>query len=376
MTPPNPVALPDKLYWIDQLRGAAAIVIVVFHYHHFYLSTSRDRSSIPPYQDFPYSDFIGPLYNEFASNAVELFWLISGVVFFHVYKTRKTGLRDFMVARFARLYPLHALTLFIVASLQLVSLRAADHWQIYSNNDLSHFMQQVFLSSNSLTFSRGLSFNGPIWSVSLEIPVYFMFLLSIFAMRRAPLVISAGMMLISVGLAVLKPIDLPVVRYSVFICATYFFGGCLLYRIVQITVPNKLACIVLCASLVFASALALALDHQPLGIFLLAGLVVVSVLLAEAFFPAQKKRSLLGDLSYSIYLVHVPLQIGFLLILDVAFDRIRSPADSYILLPAYIAATLAFAYWAHRYFEVPTGRFLRRNLASPTNRQIQQGGKT
>ncbi len=168
--------LPQRLYWIDWTRGMAALVIVVFHYHHFYLRNSEDRPNLPQITEFPFGEILFPVFSSGAAHAVELFWLISGVVFMHVYSQRRTGLWNFGVARVARLFPLHLATLCLVAVIQIVSLQITGHWQIYGNNDLKHFGLQLLLSSNSVNLSHGLSFNGPIWSVSLEVPVYFLFL--------------------------------------------------------------------------------------------------------------------------------------------------------------------------------------------------------
>ncbi len=142
-----------RYFWVDALRGIAALCIVVFHYHHFYLEDAFGRDAIPPITEFPYASVVWPLYSSFAANAVEMFWLISGFVFAHVYLHRPTSAWQFSVARFARLYPLHFATLLYVAILQLVSLNLVGHWQIYANNDTKHFILQLFMSSNWNTWS-------------------------------------------------------------------------------------------------------------------------------------------------------------------------------------------------------------------------------
>lgn len=179
-----------RFQWVDALRGIAAMVIVVNHYHHFYLADAYDRAAIPEVEYFPYASILMPLYGPFAANAVELFWLISGFVFAHVYLAREASAWEFGVARFARLYPLHFATLIYVAAMQSVSQSMVGHWQVYGNNDVKHFFLQVFMSSNWSNWDRGLSFNGPIWSVSLEISIYALFFISIWIMKRAPVLVS------------------------------------------------------------------------------------------------------------------------------------------------------------------------------------------
>jgi peptidoglycan/LPS O-acetylase OafA/YrhL len=121
----------ERFFWVDVLRGVAALVIVVFHYHHFYLADAFDRAGVPALESFPYAAVLAPLYSAVAAKAVEVFWLISGFVFAHVYMRRPVTGWNFFVARFARLYPLHFATLLYVAALQIWSLQGAGHWQIY-----------------------------------------------------------------------------------------------------------------------------------------------------------------------------------------------------------------------------------------------------
>lgn len=70
----------------------------------------------------------------------------------------------------------------------------------------------------------------------------------------------------------------------------------------------------------------------------------------------------LGDISYSLYLVHVPLQMTVLLIADLAFGGTRAFAGSLLTLPIYVATTCILAHTAYRWLEYPAGRYIRRGL--------------
>lgn len=352
---------PDSLqrfFWVDALRGVASLLIVVFHYHHFYLKDAYDRPNIPDIQSFPYGENIWPLYSHWAANAVELFWIISGFVFAHVYFSRPTSAREFFIARFARLYPLHFLTLIIVAVLQVISFSNVGHWQIYANNDARHFVLQIFMSANSTTLSRGLSFNGPIWSVSLEIFVYLIFFLSLAKIRKYPTSVSALLAASSWIIAMSGLKDLPLIRTSVFLCSGYFFLGTSLYAILQ---RKNFSNTILISVLSIGIALLggwFGSDHLIItGVSL--SLLSVAVK-ADATFPnLGKKLQSLGDMSYSLYLVHVPLQMIWLLVADYFFGGTRAFADSALTLPAYMLLSITVAHMAHRYFERPLGRAIR-----------------
>lgn len=346
---------------VDALRGVAALVIVVFHYHHFYLVDAYDRPAVPSVDAFPYAGFLAPLYGPFAAKAVELFWLISGFVFAHVYLRHHSSAWAFGVARFARLYPLHFATLIYVAVLQGISLHTVGHWQVYGNNDLRHFGLQLFMSSNWITWSRGLSFNGPIWSVSLEIVVYAMFFVSLFVMRRGPIRVSLFLCAACWTWVAIEPVTLPFVQTSVFLCAGYFFLGCLLYALrPDAGLARAMTLTILSACVALLGVVAGFEDVTVAGI----AVALVSIAAgADRFAPSWGSRlSALGDISYSVYLVHVPLQMTALLVADLAFGGSREFANSYLTLPIYFVASVAMAFAAHHRLERPAGQAIRRAL--------------
>ncbi len=158
---------------IDGLRGFAALAVVVYHYTHFFQYGSD--GVLPPGVDAtaPFYELLGLLYRQ-GHRAVPLFWMISGLVLAHVYCGRIATGRSFAINRFARLYPLHLLTLIVVAALQAWSLARTGIWPVYQHNDVWHFALNLLFASN-WGFESGYSFNGPIWSVSVEVLAYALF---------------------------------------------------------------------------------------------------------------------------------------------------------------------------------------------------------
>ncbi len=108
---------------IDILRALAAVIILIWRYQHFYFTAETkivdglgviDRTVQPLYW------LLYPIYLH-GYWAVGFFWAISGFVFSKVYAGRETPADTFAVARFARLYPLHLVTLITIACLQILS---------------------------------------------------------------------------------------------------------------------------------------------------------------------------------------------------------------------------------------------------------------
>ena len=123
-------------YWIDLLRWVAALGIVFIHYQTLIFKTWQnyfDRSIQPLYEFFWF-------FYEFGGYGVWFFWIISGFVFTNLYINLNTSKKEFFIARFARLYPLHFLTLIIVLTLQTYSFFNFKEYQIYFVNDFYHFI--------------------------------------------------------------------------------------------------------------------------------------------------------------------------------------------------------------------------------------------
>lgn len=122
MSTARAVYRPDHYHAIDVLRGLAAFAVLVFHYQHFYYPIGVFKVDTPQIVDqFPLHETLAPLYI-YGNVAVQIFWMISGFVFANVYAGKNTPAGEFLVKRLARLYPLHFVTLIIVAVSQLFAV--------------------------------------------------------------------------------------------------------------------------------------------------------------------------------------------------------------------------------------------------------------
>ena len=89
---------------------------------------------------------------------------------------------NIFVLRFSRLYPLHIATLLFVAALQPLYFNLTGYFFGYQNNDLTNLVLQLLMASNA-TVQNALSFNRPIWSISVEVLVYFFFFMILLVTR-------------------------------------------------------------------------------------------------------------------------------------------------------------------------------------------------
>src|SRR5690242_14476483 len=127
---------PSRFYSLDVLRGLAALCVVFWHWQHFfYAGTTAGSVKL---QELPLYKIFFPFYTE-GYLAVELFFCLSGFVFYWLYSQPiSNGLvstREFFVLRFSRLYPLHFATLALVAIGQLLFYTLFRTYYVYDCND-------------------------------------------------------------------------------------------------------------------------------------------------------------------------------------------------------------------------------------------------
>ena len=363
----NPSAVPGRgvsaqyVSLIDGLRGLAALAVLLFHYVHFYMSgpnRAQPAGSVLHFPAYPYLK----LFYENGYLAVQIFWLISGFVFAYVYYGSASSTRSFAINRIARLYPLHFVTLLLVTALQFVALHRVGYTLLYGHFDLNHFVAQIFMASDWIRWDANYSFNGPIWSVSVEVVVYALFWLTRGLAERFGLPLLAALVL-AFYFAQSNYGD-----YSnVLPCGFYFFFGCAVCHIhrsawgsgVRAAVPLSLL-----AGAGGAGAIeATEWSWRILGLPGFCGALFLLLALFEGKAPRALKTACkwLGETTYGAYLWHVPLQLIVLLALMRAVD-VRALAGNLWFLAAYLTVVIAVARLSFVYLERPARDWLRRAL--------------
>jgi peptidoglycan/LPS O-acetylase OafA/YrhL len=377
--PPNNREIADirktkHFYSIDLLRGVSALVILVWHYHHFYYNHPINPGSAQPQITRtiqPLYDLLLPFY-EHGFWAVQLFWIISGFVFAHVYAGRDTSAKDFAISRIARLYPLHFITLVTVGVLQVLSRELTGGSQIAATNDAYHFYLNLFFISH-WGFQDAISFNIPIWSVSVEIAIYIVFFVV------AKNIFSAGILFP----LVLSGLGYAVVNYGTplwffAMCLMFFFIGVIVYYLLTRLKEYKNLILFLSflsllhfANMLLRGDVATKPFHNTEG-FLLVPIVVIFgfIDLSGRFEKFFHRLKWIGDTAYSTYLWHFPIQV-LVLTLVYYFSIDRSFFNSPLTLLAWILGMLAVGRLSFNYIEYPlrlaTISWVKRNSGSPSH---------
>ncbi|UAB77786.1 acyltransferase [Erythrobacter sp. SCSIO 43205] len=350
---PSRSSAPQHYFAVDVLRGLAAVAVLFFHYQHFFYPDGVYHVDVRSLsQELPLHSLLFPLYR-YGGSAVQVFWLISGFVFAHVYASRITSGKEFFIKRFARLYPLHFLTLVVVALLQIIANWTLGSSLIYEHNDLYHFALNLFFASY-WGFEEGYSFNAPIWSVSVEIISYAFFWIVAHKLLRfgivGPLLIAA-----CAGLFMHAGIG----PKMIWQCAMYFFVGCALYHIAGNYRNPKLALgAVIFACLAALATIAVFFELTIInGLLLFGVLLVASAALVDHIDRFQRFRHIrfIGDSTYGSYLWHVPIQITLMLIVKhtgVGIEIARSP----LFLALFLFLACAAGWLSFVAFEKPANR--------------------
>ena len=360
---------PAKLLGLEIIRFACAMTVLIFHYKHFALVPGLH---VNRGIDMPLAVPLALFYT-YGSYGVQVFWCISGFIFYWKYAdalaARRIEPKRFFWLRFSRLYPLHFVTLLTVAGLQPIYIAIAGQPFNYDIS-ASRFVAHLFLA-DQWGASRALSFNAPIWSVSAEVLVYAAFFILVRVFAKSLLVIMGA--IIASLFCLWSGHAWPAVT-----CAGYFFaGGAAAMWLESAGRERKpdgarrvaLAIIGTCVIASFFIDLGGA-DRSPMSTWLMA-ITPPILFLAAQDLPALERWEqpirTAGNLTYSTYLVHFPLQLAiatFALAAGLALP-VREPW----FLFAYLAATIIIGRIVFLRFEAPMQSMIRaltlRRATSP-----------
>ncbi|MDX2276806.1 MAG: acyltransferase [Hyphomonadaceae bacterium] len=366
---------------IDAVRGLGAFAVVVWHWQHMLLAPGP-RHTWPPAGGIdralePFYVVLKPFY-EYGFWAVDLFFVISGFIFYLLYRESvaagRTRARDFFFLRLSRLWPLHVITLLIVAVLQYFFWMRTQQTFVYVHNDLPHFIGNLFLINAPV-----YSFNGPTWALTVEAALYAAFwpLARLGLLKHWPVTLA----LAGVGLWMLLTPGWIVWGRGV---AGFFVGGlaCAVFLVAKQR-DSLLRIFSIAAGLGWAATLTLAYAQPNLYAGLapeaalwarrglnwsMLYLLFPATIIALALWDAQRAKPIpafgwLGSISYAAYVVHFPMQLA----LALAIVHGLAPDDFAESSVAFVLFFVALALISRAVFvwlEEPVQRWMRRHLVA------------
>ncbi|MBX5201700.1 acyltransferase [Rhizobium sp. NZLR1] len=322
---------PDYIPSLDGLRGVAALLVVQAHVGLIFPGASVHVTTM-------------------GSEAVGLFFALSGFLMAHLYGSRpvtKENVLDFLVSRFARIYPVYLAAVLLVAMLS--GIPNLDFVQpIMGGMD---FVRHVFLLGSS----------GVFWSIPPEIQFYLLFPILWLCLARphrySGVIVGFAVVIVVDGL-----LELPGPGIMLVSKLPYFLFGALagaMHSYWDRWTPSALTGIFT----LFLLAVFFAYRHLAPGFspefWSLQSAVAAAVIVAlvarqppiAANVLAAAPIRFLGTISFSLYLFHVPIMF----LVHRTFETVM-PEPALIAVALFVA--VGGAWFLHETIEVPSRRLL------------------
>jgi peptidoglycan/LPS O-acetylase OafA/YrhL len=366
----------EYLSSLTPLRGIAALLVAVFH---FEMAAAR---FVPAAQT---------MFFEKCYLMVDLFFIMSGFIMMHVYSKdfksniRAASLKNFLVARFARVYPLHLFSLLLL----VVIVRWLTNWGnppiIFEQP--SDILPNVFLLQ-SFGIMKIYSWNIPSWSISAEAAAYLLFPVIVLCIskRKTATVILLTFLIVAAYYSIMyllprvNPLhpSIPVPHnlnttfdYGYVRGIAGFTAGILVYLLFELRAIRKAFSSDI-VSLLIILAIVVSMHfswNDGLTAFLFS-ILVLSItantgMIAQVF--KRKSMQFLGDISYSIYLMQIflqePFSHGVLLPGTVGLGRGKQNIDfssGILYCIGYLILLILIAYVTYRWVERPSRKFINQ----------------
>ncbi|WP_321964607.1 acyltransferase [Paraburkholderia sp. J7] len=353
---------------IEALRGFAALLVAYFHcrqvtwigmgaFHQLHASLASP-GTIAAWLTFPIA---------WGSAGVPIFFVISGYCIHRSGAARlnanpnfRLDARQFWLRRFVRIYPVLLAALLLTLAVDSVSLSLFPVSHKINGIGVRDFFVNLF----SLQGVAGKTYgsNGALWTLSLEVQFYLLYPLLFAARRRFGLnVVLAAVALVNVVSA------LTLERHDVVVFTSYWFSWVLGAWIAEVRLRGSSGFrFAYPAAALFAVAGCVAFHFGQFGAFQLWACAFACYLVKALAQPASPGAlhllfSKLGDFSYSLYLIHLPL---FVLLGSLLF---RSELQTSIWPSfGFTLAVIPVAWVFYRLFERPAlnaAARLRRRVA-------------
>ncbi|PDT23018.1 acyltransferase family protein [Rhizobium hidalgonense] len=322
---------PDYIPSLDGLRGIAALLVVQAHVGLIFPGASA-------------------LLTTMGSEAVGLFFALSGFLMAHLYGARpvtRENVLDFLVSRFARIYPVYLAAVLLVAMLSGIQ-NLGFVQPIIGGTD---FVRHVFLLGSS----------GVFWSIPPEIQFYLLFPILWLCLAR-PQRYSGVIAGFAVVVVVDGLLELPGPGIMLLSKLPYFLFGALagkMHSCWDRWTPSPLTgTFTLFLLAVFFTYRHLVPGFSP-EFWSLQSAVAAAVIVAlvarqppiAAYVLAAAPARFLGTISFSLYLFHVPIMF----LVHRTFETLMP--ESAVIAVALVVA-VGGAWFLHETIEVPSRRLL------------------
>jgi peptidoglycan/LPS O-acetylase OafA/YrhL len=356
-----------ELHSINLLRGIASFAVVLFHVRQFLwigLNDLQIKSDISFWDKFA-SWFSLPTF--FGGSGVTLFFLISGFCIMLPYNSenkKKFNFKEYFTRRFFRIYPPYFVAIVFTLVIELILY----NFNLGVVSDKTTYFNVIFMIQNYTT--GGLHSNGALWSLPIEMELYLMFPLVLIIIRKLNLktllFVSGACSIIAL---VLQLKGMQFLNQNFVINWLLWCSGAVLAELYLSSKLKKPYRIVNFLGLFFLGIAMLGAIKQVepslltylYGIFffiLLWNLLVFDeVLFGRLSTNVIRGITFLGNISYSLYLIHYPF---FILCGSIWFKYYGEKPVNYFIPVFFSLLTLPLAWLFYKFIELPTHKLAKR----------------
>lgn len=346
MSDAKPFDHPVHFTDLDGLRGILALTVVLLHYG---INAAVQRASHGHLAGFTFQ------------LSVDFFFVLSGFVLVYSMRKGEISVPEFVLKRIFRLMPVHLFCLAVLLALSLFAWGPLPY--LAKHLPTSTILADLALATPIIWPGRD-AINIPSWSVSWEL--YLPILATILAPVLVPVARRFSLVIVLLGCCALSFTAVDVAEgghlYGVRALLGLMTGGCLygvaVGRAAEWRGATSTILYVLIAGMLVVM---LASGSLPYVAALFPWLAVFTVLCGTRTRSLLSSRPIawLGDISYTLYMVHIPVFVGVALL---AGGRI---GGSILLKGAAILLALLAGHLLTRWVERPAMALGRRLRGRP-----------
>ncbi|SEA49842.1 Peptidoglycan/LPS O-acetylase OafA/YrhL, contains acyltransferase and SGNH-hydrolase domains [Flavobacterium gillisiae] len=339
---------------------------MIFVHHMTFLAKSKSSTLRWIHESILKEGYIG----------VSFFFILSGFILAYNYRdsmlNKKISKSNFYIARIARIYPLHILTLLIAVPITIQNV----------NFELSLWFKQLFFN---LTLTQSFvpikkiyfSFNSPSWSISNELFFYLLFPFLILLISKLKILKYSKSLLIPFLLLLpILMLLIPPIYYKNLFYVNPFFRvfdfiiGILLFelylkikdkkKVINFNILEFGSILLLVVFFIFHSQLPLVVRYSiyywlPMS-FLILVFAFQKGLLSRLL--SNNTLILLGEISFGFYMFH-QLVLKYFIMLNKSLLNIT---NEYLIISIILIVSLIISYVSLIWFENPVNKYLKRVL--------------
>jgi peptidoglycan/LPS O-acetylase OafA/YrhL len=356
-------AQSPRLLPLDALRGIAALFVFAFHYNNMF-----GLALLIPGTEHIHNFLLGQGWQ-----CVQLFFVVSGFTFYYVYdkkiSSHEVSPRDFAVLRLSRLVPLCYLGIVAMLAVRIICRVA---FGTVFDVTLTQVFGDFLLINGELLHAGGQPLNTPMWSLTPELFAYIAFFAATWKIKSTP---KKLLLYAVITLAVCMQYDrgasvLFLSPNFTRVFAGFFMGciACALWkhcvepRAKRVLTWSSAAVAVICLAGQFYSETLIDNYAFVYSVFCFPAIIIAALNIRPLRWVLELRVfRWIGNLSFSIYLLHYPLlyllrELGRAGVFDLR-GMIHIWSISGVLAVVLIAAHLSF----YKY-EKPMMGWLRHRL--------------